>query len=223
MVNTFIFTHSFRESAALMDNARLGKQRVEGKQILNNLITIRVLSSHLGLDVRTLGISQTVKSIKAWLDSHGQQIILDEFGNITDVQTSTGLTVKKLGYATHPCTAMWYGYEDALKDYINVHIDEWIARGCVNNMTKYTCASNYARPEWTMMPEVHNMFRCACLYKEAVRNEKPWYQLQPETVTAYMNARINKDDVGKNFTQYIWPSVLDDSWKTEMLHRYSIQ
>lgn len=221
MVNTFLFTRDFRQSAQLMDRARLGKQRPEGKQILNNIIAIRVLSSHLGIDVRTVGISSAVKTIKSWLVSHGQTILLDEFGNLISEKTATSIEVKKMGFATHPCTSMWYGHEDALKDYINCHIDEWVSRGYKNDMTKYTLKDiNYQRPAWTEMSEVHNMFRCACLYKEIVRSEVPWYQKQNETVSAFLRANIPKTIGAHNYEHYIWPSIFTDNWITSMIQTY---
>ena len=229
MVNTFLFTHDFRDSAHLMDRARLGKQRPEGKQILNNIITIRVLSSHLGIDVRTVGISSAIKTIKTWIVNtavpQGHKITLDEFGNMIDpavtCPSATSFEVKKLGFASHPCTSMWYGYEDALKDYINCHIYEWVSRGYKNDMVTYTLTSStYERPPWTDMPEVYNMFKCACLYKEIIRDEKPWYQLQNEFVTAFMCANIPKIKSSKNYEHYIWPSIFDESWRSQMLNMY---
>jgi hypothetical protein len=42
--------------------------------------------------------------------------------------------LKTTGWVHHPIVHMWYGYEQALKYYINVMIQEWVKRGFVNNM-----------------------------------------------------------------------------------------
>lgn len=49
MVNTFLVVSDFRESAKYLDRQRLGKQRVEAYQILNNLIKLRDLGEYFGI------------------------------------------------------------------------------------------------------------------------------------------------------------------------------
>jgi hypothetical protein len=74
-VQTFLPYADFRASAAALDNRRLGKQRVEGMQILRA------------------------------------------------IARSSG------GWANHPCTRMWRGYEEALTRYTLDICAEWIGRG----------------------------------------------------------------------------------------------
>jgi mRNA-degrading endonuclease YafQ of YafQ-DinJ toxin-antitoxin module len=38
------------------------------------------------------------------------------------------------GWRNHPITKMWKGYEDALKQYFNKCVYEWVERGYNNNM-----------------------------------------------------------------------------------------
>ena len=47
MVNTFLVSRNFQESAKMLDYRRLGKQRVEAMQILNILLDIEIIKSHL--------------------------------------------------------------------------------------------------------------------------------------------------------------------------------
>ena len=37
-------------------------------------------------------------------------------------------------WTNHPCCVMWKGYENALKEYLNVSIDVWKARGRNNKL-----------------------------------------------------------------------------------------
>ena len=41
---------------------------------------------------------------------------------------------KTKGWINHPATKMWNGYENCLKSYLNICIDEWKRRGYNNNM-----------------------------------------------------------------------------------------
>ena len=48
--------------------------------------------------------------------------------NVLLGRTTTG------GWRNHPITKMWKGYENALKEYLNECIDEWVDRGYNNTM-----------------------------------------------------------------------------------------
>jgi hypothetical protein len=85
------------------------------------------------------------------------------------------LTIK-FGYMYHPAVLMWLGYEEALKDYLNAHIEETISRGIKNTMIMYD-TENVVRPPWTYDAEFIARHRAILLKKELDRNEKPWYQL----------------------------------------------
>ena len=43
---------------------------------------------------------------------------------------------------------MWKGYENALKQYLNECIDEWIARGYNNNMSHEVIDGDIIYPSW---------------------------------------------------------------------------
>lgn len=101
--------------------------------------------------------------------------------------------VVKLGFANHPAVRMWFWHTDALKDYINAHIDEWISRGYKNTMNRYEVPKEYEKPQWTLDEEFHRHHRAALLEKEIDRKEKTWYAVKEEFIGA-----------GK-FTGYVWP------------------
>ena len=104
MVNTF-FTDSDPEvTAKSLDDRRLGKQRVEAKQIID----------------------------------------------LIDGNSKTG------GWKAHPAVLMWVGYSDALKDYFNIMVNEWIDRGYNNTMELYQFDLDYGieYPKWTLNDKV---------------------------------------------------------------------
>lgn len=82
-MQTFLPLPSFKESAVVLDRSRLGKQRVECKQVLNALI------------------------------------------------------VGAGGWANHPATKMWRGFEPALCHYAIEICKEWRARGYKDSLLEF--------------------------------------------------------------------------------------
>jgi hypothetical protein len=179
MVNTFLVDSNFDTSASLLDSRRLGKQRVEAYQILNILENLRILSGQSG--IRCMGDFNTfVNEIKQWYAKQAFVYILCEDGLIEyedkkNITLEPNQRVIKMGFSTHPAVEMWYGYEDALKEYIDAHINQWIKRGYKNTMKIYNVkAKKY--PGWVYWEHFHDNHKGALLKKELDRNEKPWYQ-----------------------------------------------
>ena len=52
------------------------------------------------------------------------------------------------GWRNHPATKMWRGYENALKLYMNLCIDEWVDRGYNNNMKHEVIFGEVKYPPW---------------------------------------------------------------------------
>ena len=52
------------------------------------------------------------------------------------------------GWRNHPAVKMWKGYENALKQYHNECIKEWIYRGYNNNMKYELILGNVVMPPW---------------------------------------------------------------------------
>jgi hypothetical protein len=100
----------FQETAHILDWRRLGKQRLEARQILKTL----------------------------------QQ------GG---------------GWSNHPAVKMWRGYENALIEYSNVMIQEWIKRGYNNTMELLEFGS-VIMPHWIGDDRFHSAHRSNLLRKQ---------------------------------------------------------
>lgn len=198
MVNTFLTHPNFRVSAASLDRSRLGKQRVEAYQILRILENIHHLAlmfnypyrQDIPLQTYINNLNIKYKNFNVTIEIvNGQYFRYEKNSSHGKVPT----TIIKMGFCHHPIVRAWFGYQEALKLYINVHIDEWVKRGYRNTMTKFEVNENVKRPSWTFDSNIHTNHRQSLLAKEIAREEKPWY--------------INQKDfknVGK-FTCYIWP------------------
>ena len=114
-MQTFLPYESFEDSASCLDWKRLGKQRVECKQILNILIGTNTLSR----------------------------------------------------WRNHPAVLMWRGFENALMDYTNCMIIEWINRGFNNNMEFYD-SGRLTYPVWLGNKDFHASHRSNLLRKDAI-------------------------------------------------------
>lgn len=195
MVNTFLVDSSFEKSASQLDSRRLGKQRVEAYQILNILENLRILSGQSGIRCLT-DFNTFCNELKKWYHSQPFVYILEEDGLIEhydkeNIQLTVNQRQIKLGFCTHPAVEMWFGYEDALKEYIDAHIHEWIKRGYKNTMKIYHVkAKRY--PDWIYWDRMHDNHRGALIAKEIDRNEKTWYQ----NMSTFVNST--------KFVDYIW-------------------
>ena len=113
-MQTFLPYKSFKESLKSLDWRRLGKQRVEARQVLN--------------------------------------ILRDK--------TSTK------GWRNHPITRMWEGYDNALAEYMNLCIQEWIDRGYNNNMEFAKISGDVVYPQWLGNDLFHSSHRSNLLRKD---------------------------------------------------------
>ena len=109
-MQTFLPYESFTKSAQVLDYRRLGKQRVEAKQIL-----------------------QAIEN--------------------------------QTGWKNHPIVKMWTPYTNALKQYANIIITEWIGRGYNNNMEFYDI-DNVEYPDWLGDERFHSSHRANLLRKD---------------------------------------------------------
>lgn len=117
-MQTFLPYESMIDSIKCLDWRRLGKQRVEARQILN------VLNP-----------------------DH-----------------------PKRGWINHPAVKMWRGYEECLKLYMNLCIDEWISRGYKNTMLKEKISvDDLEYPSW-WGGDIHKSHRANLL-----RKDSEWY------------------------------------------------
>ena len=101
-MQTFLPFDDFAASARVLDNRRLGKQRVETLQILQVLLGFRL-----------------VTSLK---DAKGKKTALPR-------EKWTFEAIKSKGWKNHPAVKMWRGSEGALLKYQEAVCNEWTSRG----------------------------------------------------------------------------------------------
>lgn len=220
MVVTFLVDEDFGVSAGMLNWQRLGKQRVEAKQILTIIEDLNYLGDLFSYpyhpDINLQSWIQTItkyyKNLPFCIVIRDvpmalEKISLAEYQSIAKPKKNHKIIplsfyrryinptdhLINLNYALHPCVRMWFHHPEALKLYINAHINEWIARGYRNTMKIYDCDDNPPRPSWTYDINIHHNHRAILLAKELTRSEAPWYQLKQEFM-----------EVGES-TEYIWP------------------
>jgi hypothetical protein len=225
MVNTFLVDSDYAKSAEQLDSRRLGKQRVEAYQILNLIENIKILSIQSGIiygssslvvsskKTQISNFQSFVSQLKKWYNSQSFVYILtDKYDSssklIQSVEKKPEIPAEqrviKMGFCNHPAVEMWYGYEDALKEYIDAHIREWIHRGYKNTMKIYDVkAKNH--PQWCGWAKIHENHKGALLLKELDRKEKPWYQYKEDFLKV------------KKFEDYIWVKLEPQSINQESL------
>jgi hypothetical protein len=179
MVNTFVTVlndYDFSKTAANLDRARLGKQRVEAMQIYNIIDNFDKGCTELGIELPDCGMQATHDEDP--VETYHTRIAFF-MKHVRAVKTKTSY---KLGWFGHPAVKMWIGYKYALGLYINAHIDEWVKRGYTNNMKKYdvtptgdSALGQVVRPWWINFHGLIASHCAALINKELARNEKEWY------------------------------------------------
>ena len=82
------------------------------------------------------------------------------------LQVYKALTVENYGWSNHPIVKMWKGYENALIEYKNIMIQEWIDRGFNNQMGMETNNEPRIYPPWLGNEELHASHRSNLLQKD---------------------------------------------------------
>lgn len=115
-------------------------------------------------------------------------------------------------FRKHPAVSMWLGFEEALKDYINAHIEVWVSRGKNNTMKTYQVAPNYPRPAWSYSQDVINNFKSALISKEISRREDAWYLKQNDFIDAWVSEKSYGDIIKQIIAKVpSMPSTLDEN------------
>ena len=83
------------------------------------------------------------------------------------------------GWANHPATRMWSGYEAALRRYQAVMIREWIRRGYNNTMKIPKGGGRVKMPDWWGGP-IHAIHRPSLLHKDREYYEMFGWREKPE-------------------------------------------
>lgn len=73
---------------------------------------------------------------------------------------------RKRGWTNHPAVLMWQGFEDALKLYHNIMIQEWIRRGYKNTMPLLKVSDKLKIPKWIFNKDLHASHRSNLLRKD---------------------------------------------------------
>lgn len=95
------------------------------------------------------------------------------------------------GWRNHPVTIMWRGYEEAMKLYQNITIQEWIKRGYKNTMSyEPVDSSKLIFPPWLGNEDFHFSHRLKLAWKNW-----EWYY---DKFTDVLDCPMNEPE-------YIWP------------------
>ena len=157
-MQTFLPYPSFTQSAACLDDKRLGKQRVECKRIL------------LALQAK----EYTCKWCGATADSN--QHTRDEFC-CSWKSIDTRHKWIKTPWKNHPAVKMWKGYEEWLCTYAAAICKEWIKRGYQDSLLPFfkEQLKNYPNtidPDWIYEDKVSASHRSNLLRKDPVHYGK---------------------------------------------------
>lgn len=151
-MQTFLPHEDFYVSAHCLDDRRLGKQRVEGYQILKSLSIGPYQKLHV--DVWVSCDETTYKMLKS--------------KNIKKL-------VRKTPWYNHPAVKMWCGYENKLREYTEVVCNTWVGRGFKDTILEklknisYQFSKN-SSPDWIGNEMFHAAHRSNLL-----RKNKSWY------------------------------------------------
>lgn len=150
-MQTFLPYPSFELSARVLDDKRLGKQRVECLQILKALQPQKICDMCNG--------NKTI-SIR-WVKG-GQQ----EKAQCPRCKAEGTLP---RAWSNHPATRMWRGFENALVCYGQAMCEEWTSRGfddtCRDKLAEYRTSDKTILPSWYPCARLHSSHRAALLYK----------------------------------------------------------
>jgi hypothetical protein len=82
------------------------------------------------------------------------------------MQILKALHINNYGWKNHPIVKMWRGYENALIEYKNTMIEEWVDRGYNNNMEIEPVNDLVIYPPWFGVEVLHASHRSNLLSKD---------------------------------------------------------
>ena len=155
-MQTFLPYPSFEQSARVLDNRRLGKQRVECLQILQAL---------------ACGPYQKCENSLPWTHKTWVKCQKEEFQTKRQIHTK----YRNTPWYNHPAVKMWRGYELALANYGFSICDAWIQRGfkdtCLGKITQqFDLRLAFMCPPWLGNEAFHASHRSNLL-----RKDPTWY------------------------------------------------
>jgi hypothetical protein len=90
---------------------------------------------------------------------------------------------RSTSWQNHPAVKMWEGYTNALKEYANECIKEWISRGYKNTMQFYEINTRISYPWWLGNENFHRAMRARLIAK----NEIFYIVLSGKFIKKYFN------------------------------------
>jgi len=124
-MQTFLPSPSFKKSAQILDNKRLGKQRLEAKQILQiNLYVKEKPKIWEGMN-------------KAWGFCNNCSVFYGNASFCKNCGKALLFPNKPITWENHPAVKMWRGYEIALSFYGWSVCEEWKRRGFKDNQQPF--------------------------------------------------------------------------------------
>ena len=171
MVNTFVVSIKYEACAQALDMKRLGKQRLEAKQILlllEDYSALRVLWN-ISLETNPMLIKTQIRTLWDKYKALGYKLVRRGF-TLTRYDPKVPLQPEDrlmgLGFGLHPAVRMWYGYEEALKLYYNYIVKEWIGRGYKNTLPYYNIdVAQFKWPSWIGDQRVYSSHRASLVHK----------------------------------------------------------
>ena len=119
--------------------------------------------------------------------------------------------VNTKGWSNHPITKMWAGYEDALKEYFNKSIWEWVGRGYKNNMKFEKIEGDIVYPYWLGNDIFHSSHRANLLRKDSEYYSKFFWTEDPSNPYAWYDTEKLQwylQHVGTGIREYITTDTL---------------
>jgi hypothetical protein len=81
-------------------------------------------------------------------------------------QLIKSLTIEGYRWSHHPASKMWNGHLNALIEYMNCAIEEWISRGYNNTMKIFEISGEIIYPKWLGNEQFHSAHRSNLLRKD---------------------------------------------------------
>ena len=110
------------------------------------------------------------------------------------------------GWINHPITKMWKGYENALKEYFNMCVTEWINQGYNNTMELEVIEEDIIYPNWLGDDTLHSSHRSNLLRKDTEYYSKYMWVEDPDNPYAWFDTDKQQwylQHVGTGIREYV--------------------
>lgn len=187
-MQTFLPYPNFVASARVLDNKRLGKQRVENLQIMQVLLGVQLANTKKQVvgPAKMFYYVEDADGFEFEVDAvevgeyPNHRAVMEETRKIVDTDPGewTVEPLKNPGWANHPVIRMWTGYEWQLLKYQKAICEQWAHRGFKDTCFKKTFAlyfSDISRPSDEKMPSWFGNRRFHLSHKSNLVRKDPGY------------------------------------------------